>query len=249
MDLGIQGKIALVTGASRGLGATIANSLAAEGVTVIGTATTSNGAEGITQRLQSLNNLGCGLVMNVREAGSIESALQTIADRYGGPLILVNNAGVTADNLLLRMNEDDWHQVLETNLSSLYRVTKPCLRAMIKARWGRIINIGSVVSATGNAGQVNYCAAKAGVEGFTKSLARELSSRQITVNCIAPGMILTDMTTQLSAEQQISIQQAVPLGRMGESQDIANTVLFLASGAAQYITGITLPVNGGLYMG
>lgn len=242
-------KVALVTGASRGIGQAIALALGAEGITVIGTATTQDGADKITKSFEAANIKGCGLMLNVADPASIESTFNVIKERYGMPSILVNNAAITKDNLLLRMKEDEWSQVIETNLSSIYRMTKTCLRDMIKARWGRIITISSVVGLTGNAGQVNYAAAKAGLIGFTKALAQEVGSRDVTVNAVAPGFIDTDMTRSLPDEQRNALLQKIPMQRLGEAKDIAAAVVFLASQGAGYITGQTLHVNGGMYMG
>jgi 3-oxoacyl-[acyl-carrier protein] reductase len=243
-----QGKVALVTGASRGIGQAIALALGNEGATVIGTATTTQGAEKITQRLFDANIQGCGVALNVAEPDSIQQAISLIKENYGMPAILVNNAAVTKDNLLLRMKEEEWNTVIETNLTSIFRVTKACLRDMLKARWGRIINISSVVGSVGNPGQVNYAAAKAGLIGFTKSLAQEVGSRDITVNAIAPGFIETDMTGGLSEEQRALLFQRIPMQRLGQVEDIAAAVVFLASNAAGYISGQTLHINGGMYM-
>lgn len=246
--MSLNGKVALVTGASRGIGRAIALKLGEAGATVIGTATTPEGAEKITQALQKANIAGCGLVLNVASPESIQAALETIKGRFTMPAILVNNAAITQDNLFLRMKDDEWNTVIETNLSSVFRMTKACLRDMLKARWGRIINISSVVGATGNPGQVNYSAAKAGLIGFTKSLAQEIGSRDITVNAIAPGFIDTDMTRELSQEQREALLQRIPIPRLGCPDDIAAVVVFLASDSASYITGQTLHVNGGMFM-
>lgn len=242
-------KVALVTGASRGIGQAIALALGHTGATVIGTATTDEGARKITEIFKEANIKGCGIALNVTKKDSIDTAIALIKEKYGMPTILVNNAAVTQDNLLLRMKEEEWNAVIDTNLSSIFYITKACLRDMIKARWGRIINISSVVGTTGNPGQVNYAAAKAGLEGFTKSLAREVGSRDITVNAIAPGFIDTDMTRQLSDDQRQMLLQNIPLQRLGQPEDIAQSVIFLASQAAGYITGQILHVNGGMYMG
>jgi len=244
----LTGEIALVTGASRGIGRAILNALAAQGATVAGTATTPAGAEGINQALASGGYRGLGLVLDVANQVSVDAALEQINTTLGAPSILVNNAGITRDNLLMRMKDDEWQAVIDTNLGSVFRMSRACLRAMTKARRGRIINITSVVGLMGNAGQANYAAAKAGMMGFTKSLAREVGSRGITVNCIAPGLIDTDMTRAMSEAQQATILAAVPLGRFGQPEEIAGTVVFLASPAAAYITGETLHVNGGMYM-
>lgn len=243
-----KGRIALVTGASRGIGHGIALALGREGATVIGTATTQEGADKITDAFKNAGTEGCGMVLDVASLDSIDTVIKTIKESHGAPAILVNNAAVTQDNLLLRMKEEEWHTVINTNLNSIYRLTKACLRDMLKARWGRIINISSVVGTTGNAGQANYAAAKAGMEGFTKSLAQEVGSREITVNAIAPGFIETDMTRALSEEQRNLLFERIPAQRLGQPEDIAAAVVFLASTAAGYITGQTLHVNGGMYM-
>ena len=240
-------RVALVTGASRGIGAAIARVLAEQGMRVVGTATSEAGADAIHSKLAPLS--GVGRVLNVTDPASIESLLESIRADLGEPLVLVNNAGITQDNILMRMKEDEWHQVIETNLTALYRLSKACVRGMTKARWGRIINVTSVVGSMGNAGQSNYAATKAGAEGMARSLARELGSRSITVNSVAPGFIDTDMTRSLAEAQRDALQSQIPLGRLGEPDDIAATVAFLASDAGQYITGETIHVNGGLYMG
>lgn len=241
----LAGEIALVTGASRGIGAAIAASLAAAGATVVGTATSEAGARGISD---TLADNGRGIVLDIADPDSVQAAIAEILKDEGSPTILVNNAGITRDNLLLRMKPDEWDDVLSTNLSGVYRVCKACLRGMMKARKGRIINISSVIGVTGNAGQSNYAAAKAGIIGFSKSLAREIGSRNITVNVVAPGFIDTDMTRVLSEDQRNAMLSQIPLGRLGEGDDIASAVLFLASPAAGYITGETLHVNGGMLM-
>ncbi|GGY88082.1 MULTISPECIES: 3-oxoacyl-ACP reductase FabG [Shewanella] len=241
----LSGKVALVTGASRGIGKAIATTLAQAGATVIGTATSEGGAAAISAYL---GDSGFGLVLNVTDPQSIEDLFASIKEKVGDIDILVNNAGITRDNLLMRMKDEEWQSIIDTNLTSLFRLSKPVLRAMMKKRHGRIISIGSVVGTMGNAGQVNYAAAKAGLIGFTKSLAKEVASRQITVNAIAPGFIQTDMTDELTEEQQKAIMSQVPMERLGQAQEIANAVLFLASDAAAYITGETLHVNGGMYM-
>lgn len=241
-------EIALVTGASRGIGRAILMALAEQGAAVAGTATTEAGALAIAQALDDAGYRGLGLVLNVADQASVDAALTQIADRLGAPTILVNNAGITRDNLLMRMKDDEWNAVLDTNLSSVYRLSKGCLRAMTKARKGRIVNIASVVGAMGNAGQTNYAAAKAGMMGFTKALAREVGSRAITVNCVAPGFIDTDMTRALSDAQRDTLLGGIPLGRLGRPEEIASAVLFLVSPAGAYITGETLHVNGGLHM-
>lgn len=243
-----QGKVALVTGASRGIGRAIAHALGNEGATVIGTATTDEGAEKITQGLKDANITGSGVKLNVAHSDSIQTAISWIKEKYGMPAILVNNAAVTQDNLLLRMKDEEWNTVIETNLTSIFHMTKACLRDMLKARWGRVINISSVVGSVGNPGQVNYAAAKAGLIGFTKSLAQEVGSRNITVNAIAPGFIETDMTRQLPDEQRELLFQRIPMQRLGQVDDIAAAVVFFASDAAGYISGQTLHINGGMYM-
>ncbi|GAB1103850.1 MAG: 3-oxoacyl-ACP reductase FabG [Shewanella algae] len=245
VTLDLSGKITLVTGASRGIGKSIATTLAEAGATVFGTATSERGAEAISAYL---GDKGHGLVLNVTDPQSVENLFASIKEKAGDVDILVNNAGITRDNLLMLMKEDEWQDILDTNLTSLFRLSKPVMRSMMKKRHGRIINIGSVVGTMGNAGQVNYSAAKAGLIGFTKSLAREVASRQITVNAIAPGFIQTDMTDELTEDQQQAIMSQVPMRRLGQAQEIANAVLFLASDAAAYITGETLHVNGGMYM-
>jgi 3-oxoacyl-[acyl-carrier protein] reductase len=242
-------KVVLVTGASRGIGAAIADSLGLEGAIVIGTATSEAGAEKISQRLAGKNIQGKGMVLNVTDIDSVTALLAGIKEEYGSPSILVNNAGITKDNLLMRMSEDEWFDVINTNLSAVYRLSKAWLRGMRKARWGRIINIGSVVGAMGNAGQANYAATKAGVAGFARALAKEVGSRNITVNTISPGFIATDMTEVLPEEQKALMLSAIPAGRLGQPEEIANTVKFLASEGAGYITGENIHVNGGMYMG
>ena len=244
----LTGEIALVTGASRGIGRAIAAALAAQGAVVAGTATTQGGADAVTQALADAGYQGLGLVLDVADPASVETAMEALTQRLGAPSILVNNAGITRDNLLMRMKEEEWDAVTGTNLGSVYRMSKACLRSMAKARRGRIINIASVVATMGNAGQTNYAAAKAGMMGFTKSLAREVGSRAITVNCIAPGLIDTDMTRALPQAQQAIILGGVPLGRFGLPEEVAAAVVFLASRHAAYITGETLHVNGGMYM-
>jgi len=246
MSNDLQDQVALVTGASRGIGAAIADLLAASGARVFGTATTDGGAAAISGR--GVEGLA-GLALDVNDNDGIKSALSEIATQAAAPTILVNNAGVTRDQLLMRMSEDDWDTVLDTNLRSVYRLSKACLRGMMKARTGRIISIASVIGSMGNAGQANYAAAKAGMMGFSRSLAREVGSRGITVNVVAPGFIDTDMTRELSEEQRDAMLKDIPLKRLGEPGDIAETVNFLASSAAAYITGQTIHVNGGMYMG
>ncbi len=241
----LSGEIALVTGASRGIGASIARTLAAAGATVVGTATSQSGANGITK---ALAGKGRGIVLNVADDASIQAAIKDIQETEGSPGILVNNAGITKDNLLMRMKQEEWDEVMATNLTGLYLLCKACLRGMMKARKGRIINIASVVAVMGNAGQANYAASKAGMIGFSKSLAREIGSRGITVNVVAPGFIDTDMTKVLADEQRAALMTQIPLGRLGSVDDIARSVLFLASEAGAYITGETLHVNGGMVM-
>lgn len=241
----MQGKIALVTGATRGIGRAIAEELVAKGVFVLGTATSEKGAESISAYL---GEKGKGLVLNVADAQSIESTLEKIKAEFGDIDILVNNAGITRDNLLMRMKDDEWFDILQTNLTSVYHLSKAMLRSMMKKRFGRIITIGSVVGSMGNPGQANYCAAKAGLIGFSKDLAKEVASRGITVNVVAPGFIATDMTDVLTEDQKSGILANVPAGRLGEPVEIAKAVAFLASDDAAYITGTTLHVNGGMYM-
>jgi 3-oxoacyl-[acyl-carrier protein] reductase len=244
----LQDQIALVTGASRGIGAAIAQELGKQGATVVGTATTQNGAEHITAALKDAGIKGTGLALDVNNSEQIQNTLKTIADLYGDVSILVNNAGITKDTLLMRMTDDDWNDVVSTNLGSVYRMCQAVLRPMMKARTGRIISISSVVGHMGNAGQTNYAAAKAGMAGFTKSLASEVGSRNITVNCVAPGFIDTDMTRSLAEEHKNALLQHIPLARLGQDKEIAAAVVFLASPSAAYITGETLHVNGGMYM-
>ena len=242
----LQGDIALVTGASRGIGAAIADELAAQGATVIGTATSEAGAQAIGQRLAAHG--GEGRVLDVTDGTAVEVLIESIVKVHAGLSILVNNAGITRDQLLMRLKDEDWQAILDTNLTSVYRTSKAVMRTMMKARRGRIINIGSVVGVTGNPGQTNYAAAKAGIIAFSKSLAREVGSRGITVNVVAPGFIDTDMTRALSEDQRKSLEGTIALGRLGDASDIAHAVAFLASPAASYITGETLHVNGGMYM-
>ena len=241
----LAGEVALVTGASRGIGASIAAALAAAGATVVGTATSEGGAGGISE---ALGDSGRGLVLNISDDDSVQAAIKDMQDNEGSPTIVVNNAGITRDNLLMRMKADEWDDVLSTNLSGVYRVSKACLRGMMKAKKGRIINIASVIGVMGNAGQSNYAAAKAGIIGFSKSLAREIGSRNITVNVVAPGFIDTDMTRVLPEDQRAAMLDQVPLNRLGAGDDIAAAVVFLASPAGAYITGETLHVNGGMLM-
>ena len=241
----LSGEVALVTGASRGIGAAIAKALGAAGASVVGTATSQGGADSITE---ALAGHGRGIVLNIADGESVQAAIKDIQANEGAPSILVNNAGITKDNLLMRMKQEEWDDVIATNLTGLYRVSKACLRGMMKAKKGRIISIASVIAVMGNAGQANYAASKAGMIGFSKSLAREIGSRGITVNVVAPGFIDTDMTKVLPEEQRAAMLGQVPLGKLGDGQDIANSVLFLASAAGAYITGETLHVNGGMVM-
>jgi len=241
-------KVVLVTGASRGIGQSIAKSLAKDGYTVLGTATTDDGASKISAYLAEMGATGKGYALNVADLSSIEHALSLIADEFQMPNILVNNAGITADNLFMRMNEQDWSKVIDTNLTGVFHMMKSCIRQMIKSRWGRIVNISSVVAVSGNPGQANYCAAKAGVIGMSKSLAQEVASRGVTINVVAPGFIQTDMTGDLNDKQQAAILAQVPAGRMGTPDEIAAAVSFLVSDKASFITGETIHVNGGMYM-
>lgn len=243
----LNGQIALVTGASRGIGAAIAQELGKQGAVVIGTATTKGGAENIHAALQQSGIKGAGVALDVNDAAQIEAVLKQIAEQFGDVSILVNNAGITRDTLLMRMKDEDWDAVISTNLTSVYRMSQAVLRPMMKARTGRIISISSVVGHMGNAGQTNYAAAKAGMAGFSKSLAAEVGSRNITVNCVAPGFIETDMTAELPEAIKTKMLERVPLGRLGNVQEIAATVAFLASPSAAYITGETIHVNGGMY--
>ncbi len=246
MSKTLAGEITLVTGASRGIGAAIADTLAAHGATVVGTATTQAGADAISARLAGQG--GAGRVLDVSVPGAIEALVEAVAADFGAISILVNNAGITRDSLLMRMKDEDWQAVIDTNLTSIYRASKAVMRAMMKARGGRIVNIASVIGVTGNAGQANYAAAKAGIIGFSKSLAKEIGSRGVTVNVVAPGFIETDMTRDLPDSAREAMLGQIALGRLGSPQDIADAVLFLASPAAAYITGETLHVNGGMYM-
>lgn len=246
--MSLENKVAIVTGASRGIGAAIAEQLGKAGAVVIGTATSTAGAEKISARLAEQGIRGAGKVLNVTDADSVTNLIKAVQDEFGTPEILVNNAGITKDNLLMRMSDDEWFDVINTNLSSIYRLSKAVLRGMMKARWGRIINISSVVGAMGNAGQSNYAATKAGVAGFARSLAAEVGSRNITVNTVAPGFIDTDMTKVLPAEQKEELLTRIPLGRLGRPEEIAAVVLFLASDAGSYVSGETIHVNGGMYM-
>jgi 3-oxoacyl-[acyl-carrier protein] reductase len=244
----LDGEIALVTGASRGIGKCIALALGAEGAIVIGTATSDRGAEAISAYLKEAGTNGEGMNLNVTDSESIDNVLKAIADKYGAPGILVNNAGITRDNLLMRMKDEEWDDIINTNLKSVYRMSKAVLRPMMKARKGRIISIASVVGASGNAGQTNYAAAKAGIFGFSKSLAREVGARGITVNAVAPGFIDTDMTRVLPEDTKAALLGQIPLGRLGQPEEVAAAVVFLASPGAAYISGETLHVNGGMYM-
>lgn len=244
----LDNQIALVTGASRGIGAAIAQELGKQGAAVIGTATTVNGAEQITQALQQAGIKGVGMALDVNDAAQVDATLKAIAETYGEVTILVNNAGITRDTLLMRMKDEDWDAVISTNLTSVYRLSQAVMRPMMKARHGRIISVSSIVGHTGNAGQTNYAAAKAGMSGFTKSLAQELGSRGVTVNCVAPGFIDTDMTRELPEKVKTDLLSRIPMGKLGQVQDIAAAVAFLASPSAAYITGETLHVNGGMYM-
>jgi len=244
----LEDKVVLVTGASRGIGKAIAEKLGQEGATVIGTATSDGGAENISAYLKEAGVKGSGMCLNVTDADSIKNVLKAITDEFGAVGILVNNAGITRDNLLMMMKDDQWEDIINTNLTSIFRLSKAVVRPMMKARTGRIINIGSVVGLTGNPGQTNYSAAKAGILGFTKSLAREIGSRNITVNTVAPGFIDTDMTRELPEEQREALISQIPLNKLGDAKDIANAVSFLASDDASYITGETINVNGGMYM-
>lgn len=246
--MSIANKVALVTGASRGIGRQVAMTLAEQGATVIGTATTDSGAAAIGEALKQAGHAGAGRTLDVTNPESIEALIKAVQKEFGPIEILVNNAGITRDGLLMRMKDEDWQAIMDTNLTSVFRMSRACLRGMIKARGGRIISIGSVVGAMGNAGQTNYSAAKAGMIGFTKSLAREVGARGITVNLVAPGFIDTDMTRAMTEDQRKALSDQIPLARLGETEDIANAVAFLASEQAGYITGETLHVNGGLYM-
>ena len=246
--MNLNDKVALVTGATRGIGAAIASALAQAGATVIGTATSEAGAAAITQRFAESNITGTGMVLDVTSSDSVNAVIKAIAEQFAAPTILVNNAGITKDNILMRMKDEDWMDVIDTNLTSVFRLAKACVRPMTKARWGRIINISSVVGAMGNAGQANYSASKAGVGGFTRALAKELGSRNITVNTVAPGFIDTDMTKDLPEANKEAMLTQIPLARLGAPEEIAAVVSFLAGDAAGYITGETIHVNGGMYM-
>lgn len=244
----LKNEIVLITGASRGIGKAIATQLGVAGATVIGTATSQNGADAISADLKTAGIKGCGAVLNVTNDNDITETLKQLSEEFGAPTVLVNNAGITRDNIVLRMKESEWDDIIDTNLKSVFRMSKAVLRGMTKARKGRIINITSVVGVSGNAGQTNYSASKAGVIGFTKSLAQEIASRGITVNAVAPGFIATDMTNTLTDDQKLAINSAIPTRRMGRPEEIASTVCFLASEGAAYITGTTIHVNGGMYM-
>ncbi|WP_412755505.1 3-oxoacyl-ACP reductase FabG [Legionella longbeachae] len=246
--MNLEGKIALVTGASRGIGQAIALKLAQQGAFVFGTATTEQGAQSINAYFEKEKLSGNGLVLDVTNSEQIEEVVGKLNDQSQSPSILVNNAGITSDNLLLRMDDDEWYKVIETNLNSIYKMTKICIKSMFRARWGRIISIGSVVGSSGNSGQANYTAAKAGIVGFSKSLAQELGSRGITVNVVAPGFIDTDMTSSLPDMVKEEMLKRIPMRKLGEPSDIAEAVAFLASESAKYITGETIHVNGGMYM-
>lgn len=244
----LKDKVCLVTGATRGIGKAIAEKLGVQGATVIGTATSESGAQKITDSLAAAGINGKGMVLNVSEADSIESVLSDIASEFGAISVLVNNAGITRDNLMMRMKEEEWDDIMNTNLKSVYRLSKGVMRGMMKARSGRIINITSVVGVSGNAGQANYAAAKAGVIGFTKSLAQEIASRGVTVNAVAPGFIQTDMTNALTEDQVQKMTATIPAAKLGQPDDIAAAVVYLASDESAYVTGTTLHVNGGMYM-
>ena len=241
-------RVCLVTGASRGIGAAIADALGAAGATVVGTATTEAGAAAISERLAAKGIAGAGMALDVGSAAAVDELIARVTEQFGAPLVLVNNAGITRDNIVLRMKDEEWAGVIDTNLNSIFRLSKAVLRGMTKARWGRIVNISSVVGSMGNAGQANYAASKAGMEGFARALAREIGSRAITVNCVAPGFIDTDMTRELPEAQRQKLLEQIPAGRLGEAGEIAAVVAFLASDAAAYITGETIHVNGGMYM-
>ncbi|MDB9977224.1 MAG: 3-oxoacyl-[acyl-carrier protein] reductase [Porticoccaceae bacterium] len=243
-----ESKIALVTGASRGIGAAIADNLGAAGYIVVGTATSQSGADKISQRLTDAKSVGAGMVLDVTQTESIEQLLKSVIEMFGAPTILVNNAGITKDNILMRMKEDEWLDVVNTNLTAVFRLCKACVRPMTKARWGRIVNISSVVGSMGNSGQSNYSASKAGVEGFGRALAKEIGSRSITVNTVAPGFIDTDMTRDLPEANKDALLSQIPLARLGMPSEIAAVVSFLISDAAGYITGETIHVNGGMFM-
>lgn len=246
--MSLAGKVALVTGASRGIGAAIADLLGKKGAQVIGTATTDSGAQSISARFADQGITGQGMVLDVASDESVVELIKAIEEKYGAPLILVNNAGITKDNILMRMKDEEWHQVIDTNLNAVYRLSRNVVRGMTKARWGRIVNISSVVGAMGNAGQANYAASKAGVAGFGRALAKELGSRNITVNTVAPGFIETDMTRDLADNLKETMLGQVPLGRLGKPEEIAEIVAFLVDDTGGYITGETIHINGGMYM-
>jgi 3-oxoacyl-[acyl-carrier protein] reductase len=241
-------RVCLVTGASRGIGAAIADALGVAGATVVGTATTEAGAAAISERFAAKGIVGTGMALDVGSATAVDELIARVTEQFGAPLVLVNNAGITQDNIVLRMKDEEWARVIDTNLNSIFRLSKAVLRGMTKARWGRIVNISSVVGSMGNAGQANYAASKAGMEGFARALAREIGSRAITVNCVAPGFIDTDMTRELPEAQRQKLLEQIPAGRLGEASEIAAVVAFLVSDAAAYITGETIHVNGGMYM-
>lgn len=244
----LKDKTALVTGATRGIGQAIAQKLGAQGATVIGTATSKAGADSISENFSNVGITGIGMVLNVTQPKAVTDCIAEIAKDYETPTILINNAGITRDNLMLRMKEEEWQQIIDTNLTSVFRVTKACLKGMTRARFGRIVNIGSVVGSSGNPGQVNYASAKAGIIGFSKSLAAELASRNITVNVIAPGFVDTDMTRELSDDQRAELTKSIPCGRLGSPEDIAHATGFLVDPDSGYVNGVTLHVNGGMYM-
>ncbi|MCW8884448.1 MAG: 3-oxoacyl-ACP reductase FabG [Motiliproteus sp.] len=246
--MSIEGKVALVTGATRGIGKAIAEELGRQGAVVIGTATSESGAATICANLKEAGIQGSGMVLDVADSGSVDSVLTAVQEQFGVIAILVNNAGITKDNLLMRMKDDEWDSVVNTNLNSIYRVAKGCLRGMTKARWGRIINVSSVVASMGNAGQSNYAAAKSGIEGFSRALAREVASRNITVNSVAPGFIDTDMTSSLAESHKDALRSQIPMNRLGAPEDVAAVIGFLASEGGAYVTGETIHVNGGMYM-
>lgn len=247
--MSLEGKVALVTGASRGIGKAIAEKLGAMGATVVGTATSDSGAENISEYLKEAGIVGVGMKLDVASNEEVEAVVASIKEQFGDVAVLVNNAGITKDNLMLRMKAEEWDGVINTNLSSVFKASKAVLKGMTRARWGRIVNISSVVGSMGNGGQSNYAASKAGIEGFGRSLAKEVGSRGITVNAVAPGFIQTDMTHALPEKQKEALLQQVPAGRLGQANEIAETVAFLVSDAAAYITGETIHVNGGMYMG
>lgn len=244
----IEKKVALVTGASRGIGKSIADRLGRDGFIVIGTATSESGAKAISERFAAAGFEGVGKIMNVTDSDQVQAVVKEITTEFGAPVVLVNNAGITKDNLFLRMKDDEWNSVIDTNLNALFTVSKACIKGMTKARWGRIINISSVVGSMGNPGQANYAATKAGAEGFSRALAAEVGSRAITVNSVAPGFIDTDMTNILSEEHKAALLAKIPLGRLGDPEEVAGAVSFLASDDGAYISGSTLHVNGGMYM-